>query len=168
MALACVCSPSVNESYKASIDQRVAALTSTGQHVDVPSSRDPMPLAVGQWSRYKVVDDQGQPGFISYDVVGQRGDAFCSSSCRRATRGAWPPSCSSNLGDRMDPSMIEVKALKQKADDGSVNEFPAPVLGLMKSMWGPLTEALVINWQDKAKEAAEARRQLRHLLQGPG
>lgn len=64
--------------------------------------------------------------------------------------------------------MIEVKALKQKADDGSVNEFPAPVLGLMKSMWGPLTEALVINWQDKAKEAAEARRQLRHLLQGPG
>jgi hypothetical protein len=46
--------------------------------------------------------------------------------------------------------------MKQKADDGGVNEFPAPVLGLMKSLWAPLIESLVLDWQDKPQELTEA------------
>jgi hypothetical protein len=60
------------------------------------------------------------------------------------------------LGDRKDPSTVDLKKFKQKTDNDNVNEFPDAMLGLMKSMWGPLTDALVINWQDKPQENAEA------------
>jgi hypothetical protein len=153
--LGTACSPSVNQAYKASIDQRVGALHSGGQRYEAPSSPEPMPIAVGQWSRYKLVDKDGHPGFITYNVVGQEGNAWWIEMLNESYTSRLVTLMLVDLGDRKDPATVEVKQFKQKTDDDAVNELPAPVLGLMKSIWGPLTESLVLNWQGKPQEAVE-------------
>ena len=150
------CSPSVNQSYKASIDQRVAGLHASGQKYGAPASPEPMALAAGQWSRYKLVDDEGHPGFITYNVVGQEGSAWWIEIVNESYTSRLVTLMLVDLGDRKDPSSVDVKQMKQKTDDNSVNELPAPVLSLMKSVWGPLTESLVINWNQRPQEAADA------------
>lgn len=152
---AVACSPSVNQAYKSSIDQRVAALHPSGQRYEAPSAPDPMPLAVGQWSRYKLVDNDGQPGFLTYSIVGEEGGAWWLEMVNESYTGRLVTLMLVDLGDRKDPSTVDVKKFKQKNDDDSVTEFPDAMLGLMKSMWGPLTETLVIDWQDKPQEAAD-------------
>jgi hypothetical protein len=150
------CSPSVNQSYKASIDQRVAALQPSGQKYEAPAAPEPLPLAVGQWSRYKLVDEEGHPGFISYNVVGEEGGAYWIEMLNESYTSRLVTLMLIDLGDRRDPSTVDVRQMKQKTDDGSVNELPAPVLGLMKSIWGPLVDALIVDWREKPQEAAEA------------
>jgi len=149
------CSPSVNQSYKSSIDQRLAGLHSSGQKYDAPTAAEPLPLAVGQWTEYKLVDEEGRPGFIRYDVVGEAGGAFWIELHQESYTSRQVTLMLIDLGDRRDPAKIELKEMKQKTDDNAVNELPSSMLGLMKSVWGPLVNALIIDWHEKPQEAAE-------------
>ena len=49
---------------------------------------------------------------------------------------------------------FEVRAMKQKIDDNTPTEFPAAVVGLMKALWKPMVESLVIDWQGKEQDDA--------------
>src|SRR5712671_4224711 len=70
------CAPSIDAAAKADIDRRVAALGAPHQSFSAPSGFVPMPFAAGQWTRHKLVDDKGQPSFMTYKVLAQEGDAF--------------------------------------------------------------------------------------------
>ncbi|HVZ34797.1 MAG TPA: hypothetical protein VG963_20360 [Polyangiaceae bacterium] len=146
---------STNAALKANIDQEVAAIHSSGQKYAAPASADPLPLAVGQWSRYEMVDDQGRPGFISYSVVGQESDAYWIEIIHESYVSRVVSLMLVNLGDRKNPNTIEVKRMKQKVDNRSPNEFPASMLGLVKSIWKPLVDSMVVDWHDKPQDAAE-------------
>jgi hypothetical protein len=150
------CSPSVNQAYKSSIDQRVATLHPSGQKYDAPAAPEPMPLSVGQWSRYKLVDNEGHPGFISYSVVGEQAGAYWIEMLHESYTSRQVTLMLVDFGDRRDPSTVDVKEMKQKLDDDSVTELPSSMLGLMKPMWGPFVDALIVDWREKPQEAAEA------------
>jgi len=70
------CGPSIDAAAKADIDGRVSALRSGTQSFPPPTVAMPLPLAPGQWVQLKTVDDKGQPGFMTYKIVGADGDAF--------------------------------------------------------------------------------------------
>lgn len=150
------CSPSVNQSYKASIDQRVAALGSSGQSYEAPTSAEPMPLAVGQWSRYKLVDDEGRPGFITYKVVGERDGAWWVEIVNESYVSRSVNLALIDLGNRKDPSTFDVKEMKTKNDDEAVRELPASIVSLMQPLWKPIVSSLIIDWAEKPQEPAEA------------
>jgi hypothetical protein len=150
------CGPSVNQAYKASIDQRLLALSASDQKYEAPTSAEPMPLAVGQWARYKAVDGEGHPGFASYNVVGQEGNAFWIEMLQESYTSRNVTLMLVDLGDRKTPSSVDVKQMRQKSDDHAVNELPASMLSLMKPIWKPLVDTLIIDWQQKPQEAADA------------
>jgi hypothetical protein len=150
------CSPSVNQAYKSSIDQRLAALPTSAQKYEAPTSFEPLPLAVGQWSRYKSVDGEGHPGLVSYNVVGQEGDAFWLEMLQEGYTSRNVTLMLVDLGDRKDPSTVDLKQMKQKHDDDAVTELPSSMLSLMKPIWKPMVDNLIIDWQQKPQEAAEA------------
>src|SRR5437764_13264199 len=70
------CAPSIDPAAKADIDGRMAALQSAGGTVPAPPSYEPLPLVAGQWSQYKMIDDKGQPSFLTYQGDGEGGGAF--------------------------------------------------------------------------------------------
>ena len=64
------CGPSIDAAAKADIDARVAALGAPKQTYPAPAGFAPAPFGVGQWTRHKLVDDKGQPSFMTYKVIG--------------------------------------------------------------------------------------------------
>lgn len=150
------CSPSVNQAYKASIDQRLAALASSGQRYEAPASAEPMPLAVGQWSRYKLVDDEGRPGFMTYKVVGEQDGAWWLEIVSESYVSRTISLALMDLGNRRDPSTFDVKQMKTKTDDNAVQELPESVVGLMRPLWKPMVDSLTVDWAQKPQEPAEA------------
>jgi hypothetical protein len=155
-ALIAACSPSVNPAYKASIDQRLAGVQRSEARYEAPASPEPMPLAVGQWSRYELVDAEGRPGFITYGIVGEDGGAYWLEILQESYTSRLVTLMLVDLGDRRDPSTVDVKQMKQKTNDDPVNELPASMLSLMKPMWSPLVDALIVDFHDKPQEPAEA------------
>jgi hypothetical protein len=47
-----------------------------GATVGAPPSFEPLPLAPGQWSRYKMTDDKGQPSFLTYKILSEESGAY--------------------------------------------------------------------------------------------
>lgn len=148
------CSPSVNPAYKSSIDQRVAALRPSGSSFEAPTTPEPMPLAVGQWSRYQLVDTEGQPGFITYSVVGEDGGAFWIETIQEGYTSRTVSLMLADLGDRRDPGTVDVKQMKQKVDDQAVTELPPALVSMMKPMWKPIVDGLLTDWREKPQEPA--------------
>ena len=72
------CGPSIDPAAKADIDRRVSVLQAGAVVVPAPAPGvfAPLPLAVGQWSQYKMTNDKNEPSFLTYKIVGQDGDAI--------------------------------------------------------------------------------------------
>jgi hypothetical protein len=149
------CGASIDPALQASIDQRVGAIHSTGQKYEAPTSAEPLPVTVGQWSRYEVTDDKGKPGFLSYSVVGEEAGAHWIEVIQETYANRIVSLMLIDLGDRRNPDTISVKRLKQKVGNHAPNETPAAMLGLLKSTWKPLVDGLIVDWRQKPQESAE-------------
>jgi hypothetical protein len=148
------CGPSVDPAAKADIDRRVAALSAAQTSVPAPSSFEPMPLAAGQWSQYKMVDDKGRPAFLTYKILGEEGGAFWMEVVHDSYVGRSTQKMLVAFGSRRDPAEIEIRALKTKDPKGRVNELPPPAIALMQSLYRGAVAGLVIHWQGLPQEAA--------------
>ncbi len=147
------CSRSVDPAMKASVDQQLQqARQSSARTVEPPSAADPMPLAVGQWSRYEVVDDKGEPSVMTYKVVGEESGAFWLESVSETYYGRNVLLMLADFGDRRSPESVEVKAIKQKVGDGSVSEIPPSVVSMMSGIWKPILQNVVVRWEGAAQE----------------
>ncbi len=155
-SLAACGGPSVNQAYKSSIDQRVAALGTSPQRYEAPATTEPMPLAAGQWSRYQLVDADGHPGFITYNIVGETDGAYWLEMLQESYTTRSVILGLIDLGDRKNPASFNVKQLRTKTNDEPVNEIPESVVGLMKPLWKPLVDNLIVDWHEKPQEPAEA------------
>jgi hypothetical protein len=142
------CGPSIDYAAKASIDGRVAALQSTaGSPVPPPTTYEPLPLAPGQWSQYKMTDDKGEPGFLTYKILGQEGGAYWIEILNERYTGTMAQKMLISFGSRIDPSQLDIRAVVTRDRRGNVTEMPPAMLPLLKSTLNGILATMVINWQ---------------------
>lgn len=147
------CAPSIDPAAKADIDGRVAALQTAGGTIPAPATFDPMPLAVGQWSQYKMVDDKGQPSFLTYKVLGEEGGAFWIETLNQSYFGRTAQKMLIAFGSRTDPSQIDIRAVVTLDKRGNVNPMPPAMMPLLQSTFKSAVSALVINLQGLPQES---------------
>ena len=150
------CGPSVDPAAKADIDQRVSVLKPGAVAVPPPAAGmfAPMPLAPGQWTQYKMVDDKNQPSFLTYKVIGQEGDAVWLEIVHDTYYGRTMQKMLVAFGNRMDPAQVQIRAVSMKDAKGRVNEMPPPVISMMQSTYRGVVSTMIINWQGLPQEAA--------------
>lgn len=101
------CGPSIDPAAKADIDRRVATLKPRGQNYPAPAAFIPRPYVVGQWTQHKLVDDKGQPSFMTYKVVGQDGGAYWVEMSNESYLGKNITKMLLSIGDCMNPESVE-------------------------------------------------------------
>ena len=153
LALA-ACAPSINPAAKADIDGRMAALQSGGGIIPAPATFEPLPLVAGQWSQYKMIDDKGQPSFLTYKVVGEEGGAFWIETLHESYFGRTAQKMLLAFGSRSDPGQVEIRAVVTQDRNGNINPMPPEMMPMLQSMFRGAVSALVINWQGMPQESA--------------
>ena len=148
------CGPSIDAAAKADIDGRVAALHASSDTFPAPTGWVPMPLAAGQWTQHKLINEKGEPSFITYKILSQEGDAFLIEAVHEGYTGKMVQQMLVAFGSRTDPSQLEIRAVKMKDTKGRVNELPPSVMPLMQSMYKSAVSMLVVNWQGVPQEDA--------------
>jgi len=150
------CGPSVDPAAKADIDRRVSVLQAGANAVPPPAPGmfAPMPLAVGQWTQYKTINDKNEPSFITYKVTGQDGNAVWLEIVNESYYGRTMQKMLVAFGNRMDPNQVEIRAVSTKDAKGHVQEMPPPVVSMMQSTYKSAVSMLIINWQGLPQETA--------------
>ena len=147
------CGQSVNPALQSSIDKRVLSFQQSSDNVyDAPQSATPLPLAVGQWTSYKLMDKDGNPALMTFKVVGEDAGAYWLETVRETYYEKQITLLLLDLGQGRSLDDVQVRAMKQKIDDHSPTEFPAAMLGLMKNLWKPMVENMVVDWQGKDQD----------------
>ena len=150
------CGPSIDPAAKADIDRRVSVLQAGAIVVPAPAPGvfAPMPLAVGQWTQYKMTGDKNEPSFVTYKIVGQDGDAIWLEVVHESYQGKTIQKMLVAFGSRMDPSQVQIRAVTTKDTKGTVTVMPPPVIQMMQGTYRSAVAMLVINWQGLPQEAA--------------
>jgi hypothetical protein len=148
------CGPSIDPAAKADIDRRVSLLKPVGQVWPAPAAYMPPNFAVGQWTQHKVVDDKGQPSFMTYKVVAQDGAAFWVEMSNESYMGKTVTKMLMSIGNRMDPQSVTIHGVKMRDAKGRVNEFDQNMVALMQSLWRGSVNMLFISWQGQPQEDA--------------
>ena len=148
------CGPSIDPAARADIDGRVAALQGNAGTFPPPVSFEPLPLAAGQWSQYKMVDDKGQPGFLTYKVLGEEGGAYWIETLHETYFGRTAQKMLIAFGNRMDPTQFEIRGVVTLDRHGNVNPMPPAMMPMLQSMFRGAVSALAINFQGLPQEAA--------------
>lgn len=148
------CGPSIDPAAKADIDRRIAALKPAGQSYPAPAEFVPRPLAVGQWTQHKMVDDKGQPSILTYKIVGQNQGAFWVEVSSETYSGKNITKILMAIGDRTNPQSADIRAVKTRDQKGHVTEFDPAMLSLMRSLWTKSVNMLFVSWQGLPQETA--------------
>jgi hypothetical protein len=148
------CGPSIDPAAKADIDGRMSALQGAGAVVPAPATFEPLPLAAGQWSQYKMVDDKGNPSFLTYKVLGEEGGAYWIETLHESYFGRTAQKMLIAFASRTDPSQMEIRAVVTLDKRGNVNPMPPAMMPLLQSSFRSALAALVINWQGLPQEPA--------------
>jgi hypothetical protein len=148
------CGPSIDAAVKADIDARLAALGPGSNAVPAPAGFEPMPLAAGQWSQYKMTDDEGQPSFLTYKIVGEEGGAYWLEILNERYTGRMTQKMLIAFGSRTDPSQIEIRAVKTRDRKGNVTELPPNMMPLLQATYKGVVASMVIRWQGLPQEDA--------------
>jgi hypothetical protein len=148
------CAPSIDPAAKADIDRRVAALGAPHQSFPAPSGFVPMPFAAGQWTRHKLVDDKGQPSFMTYKVLSQEGEAFWLEIVTEQYAGRTLMKMLLAIPNRTDPSSMDIRAVSLKDKNGRVTNLDGPMLSLLRSSYQGVLSTLTMSWQGLPQEDA--------------
>jgi hypothetical protein len=146
------CGPSLDPAAKADIDRRLATMPATAQTVAPPRSFLPMPFAVGQWTQHRMTDDKGNPGFLTYKLVGRDDNGWWIETVTEQYTGRHVMKMLVVLQSGRDPAGMEVRALKMKDSKGRVTEMDASMLSLMRSLYQGSLQMLQMGWEGKPQE----------------
>jgi len=148
------CGPSLDAAAKADVDQRVAALSAPSKAFPAPTSTTPMPMAVGQWLTYKLMNQKGEPSFLTMKLVGQEGSAFWYETVQESYYGKHATRMLVDFGDRKNPQSMVIKAAKIRDSKGRVTEYPENMIGFMNSILRGSLGPIVIDWTGLPQEDA--------------
>jgi len=153
--LLAACGPSIDPAAKADIDRRVAALSAPKQSYVAPTAFVPMPFAPGQWTRHKLVDDNGQPSFMTYKILTQEADALWVEIVTEQYTGRTLTKMLFAIPNRTDPSSIDIRAVMLKDKDGNVTNIDPMVVSMVKDTYRSALSTLAISWQGLPQEDAQ-------------
>ncbi len=147
------CGPSIDKAAKADIDQRIRAMVPSGAVFPVPATLGPKPLAIGQWTLYKVTSEKGQPWLLTYKIVDAEGGAFWVEVANETYYGKTVNKILLAVGDRSNPATMEIRAVKMKDKQGKVTELDAPTIQRMRPLFQPWVGMLAVSWQGLPQES---------------
>jgi hypothetical protein len=150
------CAASIDPAMRASVDQQLAAITPADTVFPAPTSSTPMPLAVGQWTKLKLVDKNGRPSFTTYKVVGQDGDATWVEVVTEQYTGRTVLKMLVAFGDRTDVNKVAIRRVILKQRDRAPIEYEQPVLGMVQGTYKSVARALVLRWDGLGQETKRA------------
>jgi hypothetical protein len=146
------CGASIDPAMRASIDSQVAALTPSDAVYPAPTTKLPMPLSPGQWTRLKLVNKEGRPSFSTYKIVGQEGDAQWLEVVTEQYSGRTVLKMLVAYGDRTDPNQMEIRRLIVKMKDQAPIDYQEPLLSIVRGTYKTVAKALVIRWEGLPQE----------------
>jgi hypothetical protein len=146
------CGASIDPAMQASIDGQVASLKTRGTAYPAPTTKVPMPLATGQWTKVKLVDKDGKPSIFTYKIVGQEGDAFWFEIVMDRYTGRTIIKELVSVGDRMDPSQIEIRHVILKDRGHAPIDYQQPLLSIVQGTYKKIAEAIVVRWEGLPQE----------------
>lgn len=146
------CGPQINPAAKADVDRQVLSLTHKKNAYPKLELFVPRPLAVGQWTQMKMVDEKGQASIHTYKITGESGGAFWFEVVNESYFGKSVTKILLLFGDRKNPNTMEIRQVVTKDKDGQVNVLEGPMLTLMKSMWSDTVNLLSITWEGQQQE----------------
>jgi hypothetical protein len=149
------CTPSIDPAAQKDVDNQLAQLQQQDRQLGPPSSMEPMPLAVGQWTRHRMMDDKNQPSLVTYKIVGQEADAFWVELALAQYSGKTLQKMLVKFGDRKDPSTVEVRDAWMMDKKGQVTHIDGPVLAMMKGALKSALQSMTGNWQTQSQEDAQ-------------
>jgi hypothetical protein len=147
------CGPSFDSASKKDIDQRIAALAHTGQSFAGAAALVPKPLVTGQWTQHLMMNEKGEPSLVTHKIVGEEGGAFWFEVASENYYGKTVSKILVFPGDRMNPSTMEIRAVKLKDKSGKVSQVDGPALQLMRSLWQGSINMLAVSWQGLPQES---------------
>jgi hypothetical protein len=152
------CGPSINAASKADIDRQIAALQAPSASIPAPAAGDfrPMPLAAGQWAKFKIVNDKGEPSFYTYKILGEEAGAFWVEVAMDTYQGKTLQKMLAFFGSRTDPKELEIRAVITKDIKGNVIELPRDMMPMMQSLYKSAVASLILSWQGLPQESASA------------
>ena len=101
-----------------------------------------------------MVDDKGQPSFLTYKIVGEDAGAYWLEMVHETYSGRMVQKMLVAFGNRMDPAQVEIRAVKTKDTKGRVNELPPALMPMLQSTYKGVVAGLVIHWQGLPQESA--------------
>jgi hypothetical protein len=152
------CGPSINAAAKADIDRQVSELKAPSVEIPAPSPGEftPMPLAAGQWARFKMADEKGEPSLLTYKVIGEEGGAHWIEVVNDNYTGRMIQKMLVHFGSRTDPKEVEIRAVTTKDAAGRVNELPKEVMPMMQTLYKSAVSSLILEWKGLPQEAASS------------
>jgi len=153
--LSLACGPSIDAAAKADIDRRVAAMAPSGQPFAAPTGIVPKPVAQGQWTLHKLTNEKGEVSLLTYKIVGEDAGAFWIEVANESYYGKTVTKLLLALGDRQNPSTMEIRAVKLMDKHGKVTEIQGPMIQLMKSVWQSSVNMLAASWQNLPQESVD-------------
>lgn len=148
------CGASVNPRLKSGIDAQIARLPSSGPAFGPPNRSGPPDLHVGDWSRYRDVNERGENSIVTLKIVGQEGSAWWIENTAETYYGRTVTLMLADLGNRTELEQIEVVRMLSKLDDSAPSEEPPMLIGMMSSLWKPLLAQLTVRWSGASQEDA--------------
>jgi hypothetical protein len=146
--------PPIDVAAKADLDRRLAAVVPSAHHFTDPSAPAPMPMAVGQWLTYKLVDARGEPSLVTLKVVGQQGRHFWYETVVETYYGKSVTAMLIDFGDPRNPDSVVIKAARIKDSSGRVAEYPEATVGLVGAMLRGRLGPLFVDWTGLPQEEA--------------
>jgi hypothetical protein len=156
-ALACAlalnaCDEAIEQGADADINRRPMVLRPGGDTVPAPAGFDPMPIAVGQWAQYEMVDDKGRSSLLTYKVLAARRGAFWIETMHETSTGRIAQKMLVAFGSRSDPNQIDVRAVVTLDRRGHVSPVPPEEIPAMRVRFLGVVAALTTDWRGTPQE----------------
>ncbi len=144
--------PSINAAAQADLDRRIGALQPNPRTLPAPTAAEPMALAPGQWVTIKQTDSDNRPSIVTYKIVGMQDGAYWYEMSIDSYYGHSAMRMLLSIGDRRDPSTMDIKAVTMKDANGRITELPPSTLSMMKNSYQGMLDQLVISWEQLPQE----------------
>ncbi len=151
LAVALGCGASIDPQRKSTIDQKLAGITAKDSAYPRPFSPrvlfNPKP---GHWARYKMVDKDGNPSFVTYKLIGRDGnvldfetdmDSYFDHSIHRIKvefDASWQPK--------------QFLSYRMKRNDDKVVEYDGATLALMNQMMKQYLPMVTLSYEGWPQE----------------
>jgi len=149
------CGFGIDKAAKMDIDRRLSAMAPSGQVFPAPAMLAPKPLAIGQWTQYRLINEKGEPALVTYKVVGEDGGAFWTEIANESYYGKTVTKILLAIPDRANPSTMEVRALKMKDRKGKVSEPQGPGIEIARPSYQGAINMLAVSWQGLPRESVK-------------